>query len=244
MGYSINTQAYDELDLRYMSSSELQEVNDSYTPRPKKTISKPKSVKRKVVRSKSKRPQKVKRKVATKTTKKPVKKKVPVKKKKVVKKVVQDPMEILDENLPKEREEINKTLDAIEHVRTFYRISRGANISDLQDDNRFKEIYTSMKAPTKRAFYYYLKGVYLNSAQAIKDQQESGESRPLAELKLNRNYSPTDTDIDGFNEKSAIKSKLVRNLKGSYFRRSSPAITEVPAGTEIPAGSEESSSVQ
>lgn len=134
------------------------------------------------------------------------------------KRIVADTIETLEQNLPTKRSEINKTLDVIDHIRTFYTINRGADLTDLQQDSRFKEIYESMSPEAKKSTYLYLKGLYENSPQAIVDKNETPGVTRLAELRLNRKYTPSKTDIDGFNERTSIKSKLVRSLGGTYSR--------------------------
>lgn len=135
--------------------------------------------------------------------------------------VVRDTLERLEEAIPSKKDDIVKSIDVIDHIRTYYIINRGADIKDLQKDKRFQEIYEDMSDETKMLTYLYLKGLYENSPQAITDKAEKNV-KSISELSLNRKFSPTKTDIDGFNEKTSIKSKLVRKLSGTYSR-SKPA---------------------
>lgn len=145
--------------------------------------------------------------------------------------VVRDTLERLEEALPKKRTEIIKALDVVDHIRTYYTINRGADLTDLQKDTRFKEIYEDMDKETQKMTYLYLKGLYENSPQAITDKNDKG-AKSLAELPLNRKYMPSKTDIDGFNEKTSVKSKLVRSLSGKYVRTAKPRAESSSAASE------------
>ncbi len=232
-----------EEDIRYLSADELQQKSQQQAKK-EKAARKAEARKKAMAtqrKSAQKRAQLAKRKaLAAKKSQKTSSKTTPSNKTRSTasvatapapKVVVRDTLERLNESIPKKRKEIIKALDVVDHVRTYYTINRGANLKDLQKDSRFKEIYDDMNADTKMMTYLYLKGLYENSPQAITDKSERNVKN-LAELPLNRKYTPSKTDIDGFNEKTSFKSKLVRSLSGKYVRTPKPQETiTVPVGT-------------